>query len=62
MGRKSRVDRSPEEKWQILQEGIKSGNVSEACRRRGRVGLTRPRIRPLRGFNRLVIPANESSI
>jgi transposase-like protein len=33
MGRKPRVDRSPEEKWQILQEGIKSGNVSETCRR-----------------------------
>jgi len=29
MGRKPRVDRSPEEKWQIVQEGIKSGNVSE---------------------------------
>jgi hypothetical protein len=28
MGRKPRVDRSPEEKWQIVQEGIKSGNVS----------------------------------
>ena len=25
MGRKPRVDRSPEEKWQIVQEGIKSG-------------------------------------
>ena len=23
MGRKPRVDRSPEEKWQIVQEGIK---------------------------------------
>jgi hypothetical protein len=32
MGRKPRVDRSPEEKWQIIQEGIKSGNVSETCR------------------------------
>jgi hypothetical protein len=29
MGRKPRVDRSPEEKWQIVQEGMKSGNVSE---------------------------------
>ena len=29
MGRKPRVDRSPEEKWHIVQEGIKSGNVSE---------------------------------
>src|SRR6266446_629760 len=35
MGRKPRVDRTPEEKWQILQEGIKSGNVSETCRRHG---------------------------
>ena len=33
MGRKPRVDRSPEEKWQIIQEGIKTGNVSETCRR-----------------------------
>jgi hypothetical protein len=33
MGRKPRVDRTPEEKWQIVQEGIKSGNVSETCRR-----------------------------
>jgi hypothetical protein len=24
MGRKPRVDRSPEENWQIVQEGIKS--------------------------------------
>ena len=35
MGRKPRVDRSPEEKWQIVQEGIKSGNISETCRRHG---------------------------
>ncbi len=35
MGRKPRADRSPEEKWQIVQEGIKSGNVSETCRRHG---------------------------
>ena len=35
MGRKPRVDRSPEEKRQIVQEGIKSGNVSETCRRHG---------------------------
>jgi transposase len=35
MGRKPRVDRTPEEKWQIMQEGIKSGNVSETCRRHG---------------------------
>ncbi len=35
MGRKPRVDRTPEEKWQIVQEGLKSGNVSETCRRHG---------------------------
>ena len=35
MGRKPRVDRTPEEKWQIMQEGMKSGNVSETCRRHG---------------------------
>src|SRR5258708_5683035 len=35
MGRKPRVARSPEEKWQIVQEGIKSGNVSETCRGHG---------------------------
>jgi transposase len=35
MGRKPRVERTPEEKWQIVQEGIKSGNVAETCRRHG---------------------------
>jgi transposase-like protein len=35
MGRKPRVDRSPEEKWQVVQEGLKNGNVSETCRRHG---------------------------
>ena len=35
MGRRPRVDRTPEEKWQIVQEAIKSGNVSETCRRHG---------------------------
>jgi transposase len=35
MGRKPRVERTPEENWQIVQEGIKSGNVSETCRRHG---------------------------
>ena len=35
MGRKPRVDRTPEEKWQIVQEGLRSGNVSETCRRHG---------------------------
>ena len=33
MGRKPRVQRTPEEKWEIVQEGIKCGNVSETCRR-----------------------------
>jgi transposase len=33
MGRKPRIERTPEEKWQVVQEGIKSGNVSETCRR-----------------------------
>jgi hypothetical protein len=35
MGRRPRVDQTPEEKWQIVQEGIKSGNVSETSRRHG---------------------------
>jgi transposase len=35
MSKKPRVTRSPEEKWQILQEGLKSGNISETCRRHG---------------------------
>jgi transposase-like protein len=35
MGKKPRVDRSPEEKWQIIQERIKTGNVSETCLRHG---------------------------
>jgi len=35
MGRQPRVDRSAKEKWQIVQEGIKSRNVSETCRRYG---------------------------
>jgi transposase-like protein len=35
MGRKPRVDRSPEEKMKTLQEGRKNGKVSETCRRHG---------------------------
>jgi transposase-like protein len=35
MSRKPRVTRSPEVKWQVIQEGMKSGNVSETCRRHG---------------------------
>ena len=27
------LDRSPEEKWQIVQEGIKTGNEPDTCRR-----------------------------
>ena len=35
MGRKAQVKRSPEEKWEILQEGLRSGNISETCRKHG---------------------------
>jgi transposase len=35
MSRKARVQRTPEEKWEIVQEGIKSGNIAETCRRYG---------------------------
>jgi transposase-like protein len=35
MSRKPHVDRSPEEKWQIVQEGMKSVNISETCRGHG---------------------------
>ena len=33
MSRKPRVQRTPEEKWQIVLEGLKSGNVAEMCRK-----------------------------
>jgi hypothetical protein len=33
MSRKPRVQRIPEEKWQIVLEGLKSGNVAETCRK-----------------------------
>jgi len=33
MSRKPWVDRAAEEKWQIVQEGIKSGSISETCQR-----------------------------
>jgi hypothetical protein len=33
MPRKARVQRTPEEKWQIVLEGLKSGNVAETCRK-----------------------------
>jgi transposase-like protein len=35
MSRKPSVDRSREEKWQIVPEDINSGNVSETRRRHG---------------------------
>lgn len=33
MSRRARVQRSPEEKWQIVLEGLKSGNIAETCRK-----------------------------
>ncbi len=33
MGRRPLIDRTPEEKRQIVREGIKSANVSKTCRR-----------------------------
>ena len=33
MARRARVDRSPEQKLEIVLEGMKSGNISETCRR-----------------------------
>jgi transposase-like protein len=35
MGRKEQAKRSAEEKWEILQEGLKSGNIAETCRKHG---------------------------
>ena len=35
MGRKEQLKRSAEEKWEVLQVGIKSGNIAETCRRQG---------------------------
>jgi hypothetical protein len=32
VSRKPRVQRTPEEKWQIVLEVLKSGKVSETCR------------------------------
>jgi hypothetical protein len=32
MPRKPKVQRTREEKWQIVLEGLKSGNVAETCR------------------------------
>jgi transposase-like protein len=33
MGRRSRVQRTPEEKLAIVMEAMKSGNVAETCRK-----------------------------
>lgn len=33
MPRKPRVQRTPEEKYQIVLEGLKSGNIAETCRK-----------------------------
>jgi transposase-like protein len=33
MSRKPRVQRTPEEKWQIVLEVLKSGNVAKTCRK-----------------------------
>jgi transposase-like protein len=33
MSRRARVDRTPEQKWEIVLEGLKSGNIAETCRR-----------------------------
>ena len=35
MGRKEQLKRSAEEKCEILQEGLKSGNIAETCRKHG---------------------------
>ena len=32
MSRKPRVQRTPEEKWLIVLEGLKSANIAETCR------------------------------
>jgi transposase-like protein len=33
MGRRARVDRTPEQKLEIVLEGLKGGNIPETCRR-----------------------------
>ena len=35
MGRKEQVRRNAEEKWEILQEGLRSGNIAETCGKHG---------------------------
>ncbi len=33
MGRRPKVQKTPQEKWQIVLEGLKRGNIAETCRR-----------------------------
>jgi transposase-like protein len=33
MARKVRILRTPEEKWQIVLEGLRSGKIAETCRK-----------------------------
>jgi transposase-like protein len=33
MGRRARVDRTAEQKQEIVLEGMRNGNISESCRR-----------------------------
>jgi transposase-like protein len=33
MGRRARVHRAPEQKLEIVLEGLRSGNIAETCRR-----------------------------
>ena len=35
MSRKEQMKRSAEEKWEIVQEGLRSGNIAETCRKHG---------------------------
>ena len=35
MTRKPRVQRTPEEKWEVVVERLRSGNIAETCRRYG---------------------------
>ena len=32
MGRRPKAQKTPQEKWQIVLEGLKSGNIAETCR------------------------------
>ena len=33
MGRRAQVQRTPQEKWQVVPEGLKSSNIAETCRK-----------------------------